>query len=210
MRRTFLAALTLVLLALPSMPASAGIAGKVVWMGDNSYSPATVKVDDYRRVYWWNSGSTAHTTTSTQGFWNAVVMPGKRFVPPTTDHMQYFYGAGTYPYGCTYHAAMTGSVRVPIVPSATSTSVGAPVTLKIAELEASGVFRFGVGPTSTHDVQRRYGSGDWVTIKEGITRRNITFTPKKLGTFQFRARTSEGQSRSSWSPRVTIEVGEAP
>jgi len=74
--------------------------------GTNSYSPTTLNVDAGTTVVWQNKDSTAHTTTSdTAGLWNATIAPGQEF-------SRTFAAAGTFPYRCTLHAGMTGTVVV--------------------------------------------------------------------------------------------------
>ena len=74
--------------------------------GTTSFSPTTLNVDAGTTVVWQNKDSTAHTTTSdAAGLWNAALAPGQEF-------SRTFSAAGTFPYRCTIHAGMTGTVVV--------------------------------------------------------------------------------------------------
>jgi plastocyanin len=193
---TFLIASSLVVLA--AGPTTAGEAPTVLAEG-NAFTPEKLRLPGWGAVVWMNCDDVSHTSTSTQGFWDfniPAVACGWAF-RGGDPNQHTFYGAGTYPYACTLHPSMVGRVRLPVFASASAIVIGNSVTLQLSG-PAEG--------TQTYDVQRRYGSGDWVTIKNDIKRKQLSLTPKKTGTYRFRARTSIGDSTSNWSPAATVTV----
>ena len=126
----------------PAAPVTAG--GPTVSVADMRFTPADIKVALGATVTWSFPDAMAHTATSTQGFWDSGVRSGG-----ATFQLK-FNSAGTYPYVCTIHPPMRGSVRVPVVRSGT--------TLRWA---ASG--------GDTYDVQVRKGKGAWKAFRTGTS-----------------------------------------
>ena len=90
----------------PTQPSTGtGTAISMVNSGSSGFSPTTLTTTVGSTVVWTNRDSTAHTTTSNSGLWNATVQPNGTF-------SQAFPTAGTFPYRCTLHAGMTGTVIV--------------------------------------------------------------------------------------------------
>ena len=81
---------------------SAGVTVDVVGM---AFTPRVVKVPLGGTVTWrFQEGP--HTTTSDQGFWSSGTMSSGDSFPHT------FESAGSYPYHCTVHPHMQGTVKV--------------------------------------------------------------------------------------------------
>jgi len=93
--------------ARPSGPAPVALrAVERVRMIDNAYRPRSISVARGTRIRWINRGSLVHSATSTTGRWDSGLLdPGERF-------SRVFRRAGTFPYACTIHPAMTGSIVV--------------------------------------------------------------------------------------------------
>jgi plastocyanin len=73
-------------------------------LGNRAYVPADVNVAVGTTVTWRNTDSVSHTSTSDA--WNSgIVAPGGQFSFA-------FQTAGTFPYHCTIHPGMTGTVVV--------------------------------------------------------------------------------------------------
>jgi plastocyanin len=71
-----------------------------------AYSPNPVNVSVGGTVTWTNNDTTTHTATSTTGAWNSgTIAPGRTF-------SQRFTSAGSFPYNCTIHPGMVGTVTV--------------------------------------------------------------------------------------------------
>jgi plastocyanin len=85
----------------PKAPAGGGTA---VAIGDNSYTPASVKVAIGDKVTFENGGAVAHTVTG-DGFDSGSIAPGGSF-ELTADE------AGTLSYVCTFHPGMQGTIEV--------------------------------------------------------------------------------------------------
>ncbi len=71
-----------------------------------AFEPQTLTVKVGTRVTWTNHDSTAHTATADQGSWDTG----------TIEHGQSrtidFTHPGTYSYHCSFHAFMTGTIKV--------------------------------------------------------------------------------------------------
>jgi plastocyanin len=71
-----------------------------------AYSPNPLNVPVGTTIRWTNNDTTPHTTTSDGGAWNSGNMNGGA----TFDFK--FNTAGTFPYHCTLHANMVGTIVV--------------------------------------------------------------------------------------------------
>jgi plastocyanin len=76
-----------------------------VEMLDNSFSPEDVEVAAGDAILWTNEGQAPHTVTFDDGPDSGQVAPGDTF-----EHS--FDEAGEYPYVCTFHPGMEGTVTV--------------------------------------------------------------------------------------------------
>jgi plastocyanin len=75
-------------------------------LGNRAFSPDEVSVDAGTTIIWTNTDSVAHTSTADGNSWNSgIVSPGGRFSVT-------FQTAGTFPYHCTIHPGMVGTVVV--------------------------------------------------------------------------------------------------
>ncbi len=91
---------------------------------DFAFSPARVKINVNDQVKWTWTGSSAHSTTSGSGLWDSDIH-GNGF---TFTHT--FDTAGSFPYSCSVHSFMTGSVTVQGTNSTSSTT--APLVVHIS------------------------------------------------------------------------------
>src|SRR6266403_1072589 len=86
-----------------TLPATAATTNVTVENFDFNPSEVTIKTND--SVTWtWSSGITAHSTTSDGGLWNS----GQH--PSPFSFTNQFTSAGNFPYHCTVHFFMSGSV----------------------------------------------------------------------------------------------------
>ncbi|MGY2704047.1 plastocyanin/azurin family copper-binding protein [Nocardioides sp. HB32] len=164
----------------PAASTSAG--GPTVSVADMQFTPATLKTGLGATLTWSFPDSIAHTTTSTQGFWNSGPKSGG------ASYQRTFGSAGTYPYHCTIHPEMRGSIRVPVSRSG-STSSG-------------WTLRWATGSGATYDVQVRKGHRAWKALKNDTSATSASF--HRVGTWSVRARTQIGSSTSGWSPAVKV------
>jgi plastocyanin len=86
--------------------ASVAIAVGGATLGNRAFTPDDLSVAVGTTVIWTNSDSIAHTSTSDAPGWNSgAVAPGGQFSVA-------FQTAGTFPYHCSIHPGMVGSVVV--------------------------------------------------------------------------------------------------
>lgn len=81
----------------------------VIVIRDFTFTPAMARVRPGTKVTWVNcepAGTDAHTSTSDAGVWNSPLL-----VTGAT-YTQLFGVAGSYPYHCTPHPGMRGTVTV--------------------------------------------------------------------------------------------------
>ena len=77
-----------------------------VWIQNMAFNPASITVSINTTINWTNKDATAHTVTSTTGLFDSGSMGGG------TTYSHLFNAAGSYPYKCTFHPGMTGTVTV--------------------------------------------------------------------------------------------------
>ncbi len=192
MRRLCIAALVIGSVALLAAPAQAAAD---ITIHNFAFSPTPFVTTEGSSVTWENTDLADHTATSNRAeFFNTgtIVQNGGQ-ATATID------AAGTFGYHCIFHSSMVATVRDPIVLGATSTTVGTAVSVVAATADASSSF--------TYDYARKVGAGSWVIFKTAIRARQIQFTPKNTGTFQFRSRVYNSKGKpSGWSPLATLTV----
>lgn len=77
-----------------------------VQIRDFDYAPRTLDIRAGTRVTWTNADAVPHTATDRSRRWDTGVLSGAASMAVT------FATAGTYPYYCTIHPAMSGTVVV--------------------------------------------------------------------------------------------------
>ena len=77
-----------------------------VGIGSSSFSPSSVTIKAGSTVTWTNNVDVVHTATADDGSFNS----GDLDYYKTYSHT--FSKAGTYPYHCTHHSGMKGTVVV--------------------------------------------------------------------------------------------------
>lgn len=71
-----------------------------------AFSPSTTTVAVGGSVTWTNNDNTAHTSTGSSGAWDSgTISPGGRFTRTFTT-------AGSFPYHCSIHPGMVGTITV--------------------------------------------------------------------------------------------------
>lgn len=80
----------------------------VVIIKNLSFKPATITVAAGTKVTWVNceTDGTSHTSTSDTGVW------GSSLIDPNTTFDRVFDQAGSFPFHCTPHPFMTGTITV--------------------------------------------------------------------------------------------------
>jgi plastocyanin len=75
-------------------------------LANRAYAPDNLSIAVGSAVTWTNNDSIAHTSTSDGNGWNSgTIAPGAQFSFT-------FQNAGTFPYHCTIHPGMVGTVEV--------------------------------------------------------------------------------------------------
>lgn len=96
--------------AIPTTPSADGVRVSIVTgslsLTNTAYSPNPITVQRGGTVTWTNNDNTSHTSTSDSGAWNSgTIAPGATFTMS-------FPTAGSFPYHCTIHPNMVGTVSV--------------------------------------------------------------------------------------------------
>jgi plastocyanin len=169
-------------------PAPAARAGASVTVTSFLFSPKAVTVSVGRSVTW--NFEATHTTTSSQGFWDS----GSR--GSGASFSRAFTSSGSYPYLCTIHPSMRGAVNVPVKATGSPT---AGWTLRWSTAPGTG--------STTFDVQvRKPGRTAWKPFETDTTLATTDYNPSKAGKYAVRARTTEGNNTSSWSPPKVFKI----
>jgi plastocyanin len=180
-------------------------AQKDVSISGFAFNPKATKVNLGDQVKWTNMDSVTHTTTSDGvadgstytgiGLWASGGLPHNGTFTFT------FSFAGTYPFHCSIHTYMQGTVKVPVAANPPTGPVGTTFTITWASAAPTGNLVF--------DVQRMDpGSTTFHKWQTGVTTLSATFKPSLAGTYVFRARlrnTSTG-AVSKWSPKASIDA----
>lgn len=89
-----------------STPAAVSIVNGASSLTTNAYAPNPIDVAAGTTITWTNNDRTTHDSTATDGSWGSgAIAPGGQF-------SRMFSTAGTFPYHCTIHPGMVGTVTV--------------------------------------------------------------------------------------------------
>lgn len=86
-----------------------------------SFSPSSVTVSVGDTVTWTNSDPLAHTATADDSSWDTGTISGEGGTDAVT-----FTAAGTFPYHCSIHSQMTGTVTVEAAAEGAGTATTPP------------------------------------------------------------------------------------
>jgi plastocyanin len=87
-------------------PAAAIPGANEIWIQNMAFNPASITVSVNTTIKWTNKEGITHTVTSNNGLFDS----GNISSNGTYSHQ--FTTAGTYPYHCTIHSSMTGTIIV--------------------------------------------------------------------------------------------------
>ncbi|WP_052273181.1 cupredoxin domain-containing protein [Flavihumibacter solisilvae] len=83
-----------------------GSNSSTIYMKNSVFSPASLRVKTGTTVKWNNDDTMAHTVTANDNsFDSGEIQPGGNF-------SRMYNTVGTYPYHCTLHPGMTGTIEV--------------------------------------------------------------------------------------------------
>lgn len=85
---------------------SGGGGTNTVTMYNLSFSPSTLTISRMTTVTWRNNDGVVHTSTSNTGVWDTGSIPAGGTRTTTFD------SSGTFPYHCSIHPSMTGTIIV--------------------------------------------------------------------------------------------------
>lgn len=180
----------------PSLSVAA--AAVTVSVRDDYFTPDPINPGQGGTVQWNFDGFSTHTATDNSGM--------GLFDSGLKDHGETysftFKSAGRYPYVCTLHDWMTGTVRVPVKVAPVSGSTSTTFTVAWSSTAPSAGYVF--------DVQiKRPASTFFHNWKTGQTVRSATFTPDAgAGGYSFRARLrkpgNNTKSQYSFPKSVTV------
>jgi plastocyanin len=90
----------------PASPSTSGPGANEVWMQNNAFTPSSITVSAGTTIKWTNKDNMAHTVTSDNGLFDSgnIAAGG--------TYTRQFTTAGSYPYRCTLHSGMIGTVVV--------------------------------------------------------------------------------------------------
>jgi plastocyanin len=78
----------------------------IIQITDNAYSQTTITIKAGHAVRFENKGTNKHTATASDLSWGTGTMENG------INFTRYFNKAGTYPFFCSYHTSMTGTIIV--------------------------------------------------------------------------------------------------
>jgi plastocyanin len=205
MRRLTSAAAPLAVALALLLQGTALAATKAVAIQGSAYTPKATKIKIGDVVQWTNKDAFNHTATSDGvvdgssftgiGLWSSGAIAHNGTFSFT------FSFAGTYPYHCSIHNFMQGTIKVPL----TATPASGPVGSNFTVTWAAG------GPTGSRvfDVQRMDpGSTKFKSWQKGVTTMSAVFKPTSPGTYVFRMRlrNSSTGAASKYSPTASISA----
>lgn len=168
-------------------------------MDDDLFDPSNVSISRGETVVFDYVGASQHTATDGTGMdlYDSGPVDGGGASTWFT-----YVAAGRYPFVCTMHAGMDGTVQVPLRIEPRSGGVHRDYTVTVASDAASA--------PSTYDLQvKPPGSGRWRWVEKGFAAATQRFRPGDgRGTYRFRARMRvPGIGESGWSAVGRLRVG---
>jgi plastocyanin len=73
---------------------------------DFAFNPSVVNATQNDTVTWTNNGAINHSSTSNTGIWDSGILG------PSASFSRAFTSSGSFPYHCSVHPSMTGTVNV--------------------------------------------------------------------------------------------------
>ena len=193
--RSVVVALAGMLLLVGVAPPASGLIPSIS-MQNYYFSPVPYSGTLGGTVQWHNNGPSQHQPVQDAPLALWTMMP---VASGADSHSVTLFAAGTFAYHCQIHPIMKGTVRVPVTTDISSGAVGATIKITLASRPH---------PQFTFNVQRRLGTGTWVTFKTGVTALAVTFKATVRGSHQFRAKLLRRSNHavSLWSPPTTVSI----
>jgi plastocyanin len=163
-----------------------------------AYSPATASLQVGDTARWTNNSNNIHSATGDGplNFWDTGTFTNGQ------SRTKVFSSAGAFPYHCSVHASMHGTVNVKMTVSPASGTTSTTFTISWAS---------GSIPTGYNvDLQYRRNGGAWTGILPNRTGTQVSVSGMigAPGTYDLRARTQNTNSgaASAYSAPVTLVV----
>jgi plastocyanin len=171
MRRIVTSSIAVLIALVAVTAASAAVTG--VTIRNFSFTPAAASAARGGTVTWTNDGPSTHTTTQDAGLWNSGQLSrGSSF-------NTVLFAAGSYPYHCTIHSSMKGTVKIPAAVTPSTGGVQTVFTVTVASKTAPPGFEY--------NVQMKPPGGAFAAWRT-ITTAKTTFTASSTGVYSFRSR----------------------
>lgn len=177
--------IVLTVLMIPVVATTAAAETVDVTMQDDFFDPDSVVVALGDEVRWTNQGAEFHDTKSAEtnpdGSEGVAWWDSPDVTPVVGTFSWTFTAAGTFPYYCTLHEGMAGTVTV--VPK---------VQPPVGGMDTDIVVRVGINDEDqdlVYDVQKRDpGASAFRDWRRGVRSGKVSFDPPSVGTYQFRSR----------------------
>lgn len=178
-------------------PHASALIPLVSMTSSDTFDPKDHTIIATQETGWHNSDTEDHSVTvndSVPGSFDHVVHPS---ISLTTD---FFDAVGTYPYHCTFHKKMVGTIGTEIYVDSGTKPKGQPFALTWASDPGGGILNY--------DIQVK-GPGDdrFHTLFKDQSAESGEFAPTKRGVYKLRGRTQSATGESTgWSPTRKIEL----
>jgi plastocyanin len=187
LRGTLFATMTVMLATSPA------VAAETISISGSAFIGGVRTASLGERVTWENADGLTHTSSGRRPLaaWSLSI-------PGGSSKGRRFKQAGAFPYLCTIHPSMTGSIKVPVRVTPASAGPGQVITVRVATVNAPSGF--------VYVVQRRPPGGSFQAWKT-ITGQTTTFASNTKGTWAFRAKLRRvGAGDSGFSPIDTVTI----
>jgi plastocyanin len=203
MRRLTPAAAVLAVVLTVMLQGSAFAATKDVTIQNFAFTPKATKVKLGDVVKWTNMDGFNHTSTSDGvadgGTYTGIGLWSSGAIAHSGSFSFTFRFAGTFPYHCSIHQTMQGTIKVPVTAAPASAPLGTTFTVTWASAAP--------GANLVFDVQRMDpGATKFKSWQKGVTTMSATWKPTAAGdtVFRMRVRNSSTSAVSKYSPTATV------
>ena len=174
-----------------------------VSVGDDFFSPANITNNVNDEVLWTWTGSIPHSTTSNTGLWDSGVKNG-----PGVTFSKTFSAAGSFPYHCTIHSFMTGSITVQAANVPPSVAITTPTNGATFAAPWTGTIQATVSATgaTVSRVDFFAGATRLGTVTNPPTNPSFTVTNLAAGNYTLTALATDSTGATNTSAGVAITV----
>ena len=173
-----------------------------VSVGDFFFSPTSSTINVNDQIKWTWTGNISHSTTSNTGLWDSG-LHGNTFTFSRT-----FSTAGSFPYHCTLHASMTGTITVQGANVPPSVAITSPTNGATFAAPWSGTIRAAVSDSdgTVSKVDFFAGATRLGTVANPSTTPTFTATNLTAGNYTLTAVATDNGGASTTSSNVLVMV----